>query len=152
MTDMSIMEIIIDCMYRFRDSCLYNPVWTVNNAGSCICYIRSKQAELIKRVNLNIFPNILLLIERGHIISYETACAPSEDSDQADQSLRRPAENAWILGYQQSALRRLGSECADSQTDPGLRRAHMKSCRKCCGSAQLPYSPPDKAHWGNCVG
>ena len=37
----------------------------------------------------------------------------------------------WILGYPQSALRRLRSDCADAQTDLSLRWAHQRSCRKC---------------------
>ena len=40
----------------------------------------------------------------------------------------------WMLGYQQSAMRRLWSDLVDAQVDMSLRWALMQSCRKCCGS------------------
>ena len=49
-----------------------------------------------------------------------------------------------VLGYPQSALQRLRSDCADAQSDVSLRWAHMQSCRKCCEPAQLSFN------WFNC--
>ena len=51
-----------------------------------------------------------------------------------------------ILGYSQSALWRLWSDCADAQADLRLRRAHMQSCRKSwslahiCSDTITPYN------------
>ena len=64
-----------------------------------------------------------------------SACA----SAQSDQSLRCPLEALWILGFSQSALRRLWPDCADAQAETARRLcwAHMWTCRKCCPPTRM---------------
>ena len=45
----------------------------------------------------------------------------------------------WVLGYQQSALRRLLSDCAEAQADLSIRFARMQFCRKCCVPAHFTF-------------
>ena len=45
----------------------------------------------------------------------------------------------WILGYPQSAMRRLWSDCADAQADLSLRWARMQYCRKWCAPAHIAF-------------
>ena len=65
-------------------------------------------------------------VEPGHRISYKIACVPNAESDQPAHSrslitLLSPPEDALVLCYLQSALRRLNSNCADTQADLSLR-------------------------------
>ena len=43
----------------------------------------------------------------------------------------------WVLGFPQSAMRRLRSNCADARFDLSFRCVHIHSCRKCWTSAHL---------------
>ena len=74
--------------------------------------------------------------EPGYCVSCTIEFAPSEDSDQPAHprrlirvsTVRR--KTLWVLGYPQSTLRELWSNCADSKSDVSFRRAHMHSSRK----------------------
>ena len=73
-----------------------------------------------------------------HSIFYKIECAPSEDSDQPahPRSLIRVFTGHCVdsQGSKTSSggQRRLWSDCANAQTDPRFRWAHMQSWRKCC--------------------
>ena len=79
--------------------------------GSCVCTGRQ---SLHSRSNF-----LRILIEPGHSISYNIACAFSEDSNQPVylHSLIRVfavrLRTLWILGYPQCVHRSLWSECSD---------------------------------------
>ena len=76
----------------------------------------------------------------GPSVSYKTACAPSEDSDQPahSRSLIRVYEGALWVAKDPKRLQ-ADSECA---ADLGLRLAHMHSCRKRWTPAQLSWYTP----------
>ena len=77
-----------------------------------------------------------LIYELGHTISYRTAWAPSEDSDQSLMFIRR---HFGSLATHRVPCR-LWSDFADADADFSLSWAHMQSCRKCCARTHIAIS------------
>ena len=78
-------------------------------------------------------PHFAIQLSRGTAFLTRLRVHPAK----AKISLRIRMKTLRILGYPQSALRRLRSDCADAQADLRLRKAHIQSCKKCFAPAKL---------------
>ena len=70
------------------------------------------------------------------------ACAPSEDSDQSDQSLAVRMKTAWVLSYPLSAKGKLWSDWADAQADLSSLGAHAILLVLSCGGSNFRMIAP----------
>ena len=84
-------------------------------------------------------PDILLLYEPGHSVSYNSTYVHSEDSIKPASLFTRHSVGSQGFKAVSGGQRRLWSACADAQT--GLWRTYMRLCRKCCARVIYVISP-----------
>ena len=80
----------------------------------------------------------------GTVFPTRTACAHSEDTRTGWSVVAICLKTVWIIGYPQSALRKLRSDCADAQADLSLCWTFMQFWKERC-------VPPHICSWGNCI-
>ena len=104
-------------------------------------------SERVSKIHLFKFSKMFILLwlwnEPGHSISYQTACAPSEDSEQSVHScclirvFTRHSVGSLGSNVSSGGQRRLWSDFADAQVSLSLRWSHVHYCRKCCVPTEI---------------